>query len=54
MGYLHEYDDIMFGTDWPLVNLKEYIEFVEDIVPEKFHRKVFFENANRIYKLNLE
>ena len=54
MGYLHEYDDIMFGTDWPLVNLEEYIRFVEDIVPEKYHEKVFFENANRIYKLNLE
>ena len=53
MGYLHEYDDIMFGTDWPLVNLGEYIEFVQRLVPEKYHEKVFFKNANRIYRLGL-
>lgn len=53
MGYLHEYDDIMFGTDWPLANLEEYIEFVKRLVPEKYYEKVFFENANRIYKLGL-
>lgn len=54
MGYLREYDDIMFGTDWPLANLAEYIEFVSRLVPEKYQEKVFFENANRIYQLNLE
>lgn len=53
MGYLHEYDGIMFGTDWPLVNLGEYIEFVQRLVPEKYHEKVFFENASRIYGLGI-
>ena len=53
MGYLHEYDDLMFGTDWPLVNLEEYIAFIKKLVPEKYHEKVFFQNANRIYKLGL-
>lgn len=53
LGYLHEYDGVMFGTDWPLVNLKEYIGFAEELIPEKYHEKVFFENANKIYKLGL-
>lgn len=53
MGYLHEYDDILFGTDWPLVNLEQYIEFVARLVPEKYHQKVFFSNANRIYNLGM-
>lgn len=53
MGYLHEYDDLLFGTDWPLVHLEEYIEFVKRLVPEKYYEKVFFHNANRIYQLNL-
>lgn len=53
MGYLHEYEAILFGTDWPLANLAEYIEFVSRLIPERFHEKVFFDNANRIYNLGL-
>lgn len=53
MGYLHEYDNLMFGTDWPLANLEEYIGFIRRLVPEKYHEKVFFDNANRIYRLGL-
>lgn len=53
LGYLHEYDRVMFGTDWPLVNLSEYQRFIRRIVPEKYYEKVFFENAKKIYKLNV-
>jgi len=47
------WERIMYGTDWPIVNLAEYIDFVSRIVPEKHYEKVFFENANRIYSLGL-
>lgn len=47
------WDKFMYGTDWPIVNLGEYIEFVKGIVPEEHWDKVFFENANRIYGLGL-
>lgn len=53
MGYLHEYEDILFGTDWPLANLSQYIDFVSRLVPEKYQEKVFFDNACRIYRLSL-
>ena len=43
----------MYGTDWPIVNLEEYIRFIQHLVPEKHWDKVFFENANRIYGLGL-
>lgn len=51
LGYLHEYDRIMYGTDWPLVNLEEYREFIQRLVPEIYHEKVFYKNAKAIYKL---
>lgn len=54
LDYLGEYDQVMFGTDWPLVNLRDYIEFAGALVPEKYHEKFFFENANRIYRLGLD
>lgn len=54
LEYLDRYDRLLFGTDWPLVNLANYIEFIAHIIPEKHHDKVFFENANRIYQLGLD
>ena len=47
------WDDILYGTDWPIVNLEEYIRFIQGIVPEEHWEKVFFGNANRVYGLGL-
>jgi len=47
------WDKLMYGTDWPIVNLGEYIQFIQRLVPEQYWEKVFFENANRIYGLGL-
>lgn len=54
LDYTGRYEAVMFGTDWPLVNLEEYIEFIARLIPEEEQEKVFFENANRIYGLGLE
>ena len=48
-----QWDDVMYGTDWPIVNLEEYIHFIRRLVPEGYWEKVFFENADRIYGLGL-
>lgn len=53
LSYLGDYDRILYGTDWPLVNLFEYIELVKELIPEKHYDKVFYENAQRIYKLSV-
>ncbi len=54
LNSLPKWDDMMYGTDWPIVNLGEYIGFVQWLVPEKYWEKVFFENASRIYGLGLQ
>lgn len=53
LEYLDDYERMLYGTDWPLANISNYIEFVKHIVPEKHYENVFFNNANRIYKLGL-
>ena len=53
LGSILKWDDIMYGTDWPIINLQEYIGFIQWLVPEKYWDRVFFENANRIYGLGL-
>jgi len=50
---LGKWDSILFGTDWPIVNLGEYIRYIQHIVPEGHHEKVFFDNANRVYGLGM-
>lgn len=53
LNAIGQWDDILYGTDWPIVNLEEYIRFVQRLVPERYWEKVFFQNANRIYGLEL-
>lgn len=50
---LDQWDSILYGTDWPIVNLGEYIRFIQGIVPEEHWERVFFHNANRVYGLGL-
>lgn len=47
------WEKYLFGTDWPIVNLGEYIEFIRRIVPASHWEAVFFDNANRVYGLGL-
>ena len=49
IGYLGDYRRVMYGTDWPIVNIESYLNFAKRIIPEKEHENVFFENAKNIY-----
>lgn len=53
LNYIGCWDRVMYGTDWPIVNLGEYIQYIARIVPERHHPAVFFDNANEIYRLGL-
>ena len=53
LNYLGCWDRVMYGTDWPIVNLGEYIGYIQRIVPERYWEPGFYDNANRIYRLGL-
>jgi len=52
IDYVDNYEKFMFGTDWPLVNIGDYIRLFEYIIPEQHHDKFFGDNARRIYSLS--
>ena len=52
LAYMGAYDRLMFGTDWPLANIGNYIDLVSELVPEKYHDRVFAGNARDIYGLD--
>lgn len=51
--YADDYSKFIFGSDWPLVDLEAYIEFIKKIVPQEHHEKVFYENARLLYQMHL-
>lgn len=47
--YLENYEQVLFGSDWPLAPVGPYIEFVKELVPEEAYHDVFFRNALRVF-----
>jgi len=53
VAYVEDYSKFLYGTDWPLPNMTTYANFISTLIPEAHWDDVFFQNANRIYHLNL-
>jgi predicted TIM-barrel fold metal-dependent hydrolase len=51
IAYVDNYEKFMYGTDWPLANIGDYIRLTSHIIPEKHHEKVFYDNARRVFKI---
>lgn len=47
-----EPDKVLYGTDWPISSMRSYLDFMEELtIPEREKRKIFFENAAKLFKL---
>jgi len=51
LQYLNNYKRALFGTDWPIVPMKAYVEFCKKIVPPYAYEDVFYNNAFDVYKI---
>ena len=51
LDYLSDDSKIMYGSDWPLVNIPAYIRLMRRVVPEHVHEAFFAANARRIFHL---
>lgn len=49
LNYLGRYEKVMYGSDWPLVNIPTYIKLIEKIIPAEEHQRVFYDNALRVF-----
>ena len=50
-NYVDNPNKLMFGSDWPLVNIARYKKAFEKGIPKEYWRKVFYENAMHVFKL---
>ena len=53
MRYVDDDSRFLFGTDYPAVDVLNYVEFISRLVDPESRDKIFFDNANRIYRLGL-
>ena len=53
LNYLGNYEKIMYGSDWPLVNIPLYIWMISHVVPECYHEDVFYKNAVRLSLIHI-
>jgi predicted TIM-barrel fold metal-dependent hydrolase len=44
-------DRFLYGTDWPLVSMAVYRDFVRQLFAEEHHQAVFHDNAKSLFKL---
>lgn len=49
LDYLDRYDRVLYGSDWPLVNIDNYILVLQQVIEEKHHQAVFHDNALNVY-----
>jgi uncharacterized protein len=47
--FADSYDKLLFGTDWPLIPIAPYIEFIKNLIPEEFHEQVFYHTAIKVF-----
>lgn len=49
LQYLSAYDKVMYGTDWPLINIPIYIQIIRHLIPAQHHEQVFAQNALQVF-----
>lgn len=53
--YAGEPGRFLYGSDWPICNMKSYVKFVSEMkMDESYRRMMLYENARRLFKLPLD
>jgi len=48
-GYVDDPSKLMYGTDWPLADMKSYLNAFKRAIPKQYWSKVFYENAAHVF-----
>jgi hypothetical protein len=47
--YIDSHEKVMYGSDWPLIKMHEYIGWIKRLVPKEMRSKFFYQNAKRFF-----
>jgi len=48
-GYVENPKKLMFGSDWPLTNIRTYAEAIKKAIPREYWQDVFHDNALEVF-----
>ena len=51
-GYVENPEKLMFGTDWPLVSIPDYVDMFKRAIPREHWKAVFHDNAFKVFKFS--
>jgi predicted TIM-barrel fold metal-dependent hydrolase len=55
VGWIDDSSRLLYGSDWPLTPIKEYIKFICTLFPnEDDQEKVFYKNSIEFFKIGIE
>ncbi len=49
LEFADSYDKLLFGSDWPLVPVGPYIQFIKNLIPEQHYEDVFYKTALKVF-----
>ena len=49
LHYMGDFSRVMYGSDWPLVNIPTYIKAMATVVPERHYEAFYYKNALNIF-----
>ncbi|PLR81072.1 amidohydrolase [Bacillus canaveralius] len=49
LEFADSYDKLLFGTDWPLIPVAPYVEFIKKLIPEQHHQAVFYDTSINVF-----
>lgn len=49
--YVENPSKFLYGSDWPIVSIRKYISFIKKCIPARYHRQVFYMNAQRVFRI---
>jgi uncharacterized protein len=47
------YRNLMYGSDWPLVDMHTYIQYIDQLIPSEYKPDIFTNTAKALYHLEL-
>lgn len=47
--FADSYEKLLFGTDWPLIPIAPYVEFIKKLIPVEYHEQVFYQTALKLF-----
>ncbi len=48
-GYMEDPTKLMYGTDWPLTDMRGYLEAFKKAIPKQHWKAVFYQNAANVF-----